>query len=265
MRYTECMPTRKLNLKPFPRSPLRERVYEMLQEAIVAGELPPGTRLRDQEIADQVGVSRTPVREALQMLEVLGLVETRPGASTTVTAVDVGMALDVFPVAATLHGLAARLGMENLTDRHMRDMVRYNERVEVASQRGDRQAMMEADSAFHGVLVEASGNKVISDLLQRLTVTVRRFEYDLFDSDTGHASAHDHDDIINACRDRNAQLVESLVHQNWLTLGHRIIGSVSRGRGDRSNQEGEDDASRWKDLGEPVDSETANKSRHVDD
>ena len=198
----------------------------MLQAAIVAGELPAGTRLRDQEIALQLGVSRTPVREALQRLEVQGLIETRPGASTTVAAVDLEDAVDVFPVVAHLHGLAARLGVENLTPLHLMRMRRHNEDVEVAAEHGDRQAMIDADSAFHQVLVEASGNKVIAELLERLTVTVRRLEYAQFDAATGHTSAHDHDDIVVACEKGDAELVASLVEHNWLTLGQRMISRL---------------------------------------
>src|SRR5579863_1863573 len=87
---------------------LRQRVYQALQDAIVCGDLAPGERLRDHELAARLGVSRTPVREALQRLEDEGLVATAPRASTRVTPLDARAAREAFPVVATLHALAAR-------------------------------------------------------------------------------------------------------------------------------------------------------------
>src|SRR5215467_11130940 len=95
--------------------PLRERVYQTLQHAIVSGQLPPGERLRDQDLAEQLGVSRTPVREALQRLEDEGLVETAPRASTRVTALDERAAREAFPVVAALHALATLCAVPHLT------------------------------------------------------------------------------------------------------------------------------------------------------
>src|SRR5579863_2381139 len=87
---------------------LRQRVYEALRDAIVCGDLAPDQRLRDHELAAHLGVSRTPVREALQRLEDEGLVATAPRASTRVTPLDARAAREAFPVVATLHALAAR-------------------------------------------------------------------------------------------------------------------------------------------------------------
>ena len=195
----------------------------MLQDAIVDGDLPPGTRLNDLDIAEQLGVSRTPVREAIQRLEAVGLVETEPGVKTTVTKVDLSDAIDVFPVVAHLHELAARLGIRNLEDSHIEKMRACNDELEAAAAASDRHGMLDADSAFHRVLVEASGNEVIASLLDRLTVTVRRLEYGRFDESIGTMSAHDHQDIVLACEKRDEDLVASLVKQNWLTLGNQII------------------------------------------
>src|SRR6266571_3507843 len=96
-------------LEKIDRIPLRERVYNLVQRAIVSGELHPGQRVRDLDLAAQLGVSRTPVREALQRLEDEGLVESFPGALTRVAPLDRATAADAFPVVAALHGLATRL------------------------------------------------------------------------------------------------------------------------------------------------------------
>jgi len=201
-----------------PRVPLREQVFEVLSSAIVAGDIAPGVRLRDTAIAVQLGVSRTPVREAMLRLEAYGLVETKPGSSTTVTHVDLGADMEVIPVVASLHALAARLGVEKLSDEALSDMRSHNRDMEFAAQLGNAGAMIEADRAFHHVLVEAAGNAVLRDLLERLTVTVRRLEWPQFDKLTGEISAHDHDDIVAACEKGDPDLAGALVQQNWMTL-----------------------------------------------
>ena len=85
-------------LEKIDRIPLRERVYDLVQRAIVSGELHPGQRVRDLDLAAQLGVSRTPVREALQRLEDEGLVETLPGALTRIVPLDTQAAREAFPV-----------------------------------------------------------------------------------------------------------------------------------------------------------------------
>src|SRR3954468_2113782 len=96
---------------PFERDLLRDRAYVTLRDAIVDGTLQPGERLRDQELCTWLGLSRTPVREALGRLERDGLVETAPQRFTRVAPLDRRTARDAFPVVAALHALAAELAV----------------------------------------------------------------------------------------------------------------------------------------------------------
>src|SRR5262245_40338587 len=92
------------------RTLLRDQAYVRLREAILDGTLEPGEQLKDAEIAEWLGLSRTPIREALARLEEYGLVETAPNRYTRVTPLDAGEARDAFTVVAALHYLAASLG-----------------------------------------------------------------------------------------------------------------------------------------------------------
>src|SRR6478609_8709865 len=96
---------------PFERDLLRDRAYAAIRDAIVDGTLQPGERLRDQELQAWLGLSRTPVREALNRLEQDGLVETAPQRFTRVAPLDRRAAKDAFPVVAALHALAAELAV----------------------------------------------------------------------------------------------------------------------------------------------------------
>src|SRR5262245_29479907 len=93
------------SLPKLERASLRAQVYYALRDAIVCGDLAPGARLRDQELAERLGVSRTPVREALQRLEDEGLIETSPRASTRVARPEARAPREASPAAAALHAL----------------------------------------------------------------------------------------------------------------------------------------------------------------
>ena len=197
----------------------------MLLEAIVAGELVPGARLLDQELAARFGVSRTPVREALQRLEDEGLVESAPGAYTRVAPLDAQEARDAFPVVAALHGLAARLAHGRVTESQRLRMRDANRALSLALRKHDASASIGADDAFHDVLIEASENAEIRRTLDRLMPRVRRLEYAQFGLLARRESVEEHDHILAACRKGTAQALQRLVEQNWLSLGKLLIRS----------------------------------------
>ena len=212
-------------IAPLPRASLRDRVYGMLLDAIIVGELAPGARLLDQELATRFSVSRTPVREALQRLEDDGLVESAPGAYTRVTPLDAQEARDAFPVVASLHGLAARLAHGRVTAAQCICMRQANRALSLALRKRDASAAIRADDAFHDVLIEASENIEIKRTLDRLMPRVRRLEYAQFGLLGRRESVEEHDHILAACREGTAQALQRLVEQNWLSLGKLLIRS----------------------------------------
>jgi DNA-binding GntR family transcriptional regulator len=211
---------------------LRERVYHALRDALVAGELPPGQRLRDQELAARLGVSRTPVREALQRLENEGLVETSPRALTRVTPLDARAAREAFPVVAALHALAARSGTPHLTAVNLEAMRAANEELAAAitvSDQSNPEAVaraIQADDRFHGVLLTAAANAELTKTLDRLIPKVRRLEYAQFRSLGGRRSVHQHEAIIAACARGDAPEAARHTEENWLSLGRLIATAL---------------------------------------
>jgi DNA-binding GntR family transcriptional regulator len=200
---------------------LADRAYGVLLDAIVRGDLEPGRRLRDGELAEQLGVSRTPVREALRRLEDEGLVETGRNAFTRVAPVRADRIADAFPVVAALHGLGARLGVPALSPADLERMERHS--AERLAALGDRDivAAIEADDRFHGVLLQAARNKEIERLLERVMPHIRRldvlhFETLIEDPDD------DHTRILDACRRRDAWEAGRLVEQSFLRIGEHM-------------------------------------------
>ena len=205
------------------RTPLREQVYVLLQQAIVAGELEPGQRVRDLDLATRFGVSRTPVREALQRLEDEGLVETLPGALTRIVPLDTQAAREAFPVVAVLHALATRLAIEHLSAQDEAALQSANEHLIAALDRNDVFAAIQADDAFHDVFVKAARNSEIQRALERLMPKVRRLEIAQFSSLAGRSSTLQHQAIIAASAQKQAQQAAELAEQNWLSLGQLIV------------------------------------------
>lgn len=208
---------------------LRQRVYQALQDAIVCGDLAPDQRLRDQELAGRLGVSRTPVREALQRLEDEGLVATAPRASTRVTPLDARAAREAFPVVAVLHALAARLGAQHVSAHHFAAMRTAN--ADLARHIADPCAAsvfeaIQADDRFHAALLDAAGNREVARALERVMPLVRRLEFAQFGSLAGRKSVQQHEAIIAACARGDAAEAAALVEENWLSLGRLIARSL---------------------------------------
>lgn len=212
-------------LTPLPRQTLREQVYATLLEAIVRGVLPPDSRLRDGDLAAELHVSRTPVREALQRLEDEGLVQTAPGSQTRVTPLRESDAREAVPVVAALHALAARHAVPSLTDDDVARLRAANSAFAMALEQGETSAALEADDAFHAVFVAQSGNGELWRTLQRLLPRVRRLELARFRALSGRDSVTQHDAIIAAAMSGDPRQTGELVEENWLTLGRLLAGT----------------------------------------
>src|SRR5687767_11839445 len=168
---------------PVPDSPaplrptlLRDSVHDRLRDAIVDGTLAPGEVVRDTELATWLGVSRTPVREALLRLGETGLVRAAPGRSTVVAEIDLAEVREAHAVVATMHRLAVAEAVGRLTPADLRAMREANARFAAAVDAHDTDAALAADDDFHLVTVEASTNRALATVLDQFGPVVRRLE-----------------------------------------------------------------------------------------
>ncbi|MCD2443022.1 GntR family transcriptional regulator [Agromyces sp. SYSU K20354] len=203
-------------------SSLRDYAYRELRDAIVSGELEPGERLRDPELEQWLGVSRTPIREAIARLETAGLVHTRRAKQTVVAPLDTRTALAAQRIAAALHELAVRDAVPQLTEADLDEMRAANARFAAALQANDVAAAVSADDDFHGVAVRASENPLLPTLLEHVTPLLRRLEHARFSSLAGRGSVDDHDRIIGLCASGHADEAAAAAHANWSTLGRLL-------------------------------------------
>jgi DNA-binding GntR family transcriptional regulator len=204
------------------RTLLRDTAYARLRDAILDGTLAPGEQLRDADLASWLGLSRTPIREALARLEQQGLVESAPNRWTRVAPIDRRDARDAFQVVAALHALAAELALPLVGDRDLRAMKAANRALAAAFRKDDVDAAIAADDAFHAVFVRAAGNPELTRTLERLTPRIRRLERVRFGSLSGRVSVRQHDAILDhATRGMWPDTVDA-VRANWLSLGSLI-------------------------------------------
>ncbi|GAA4626399.1 GntR family transcriptional regulator [Actinoallomurus vinaceus] len=201
------------------RSLLRDQAYRMLRDAIVDGDLAPGEIIRDGELAERVGLSRTPVREALARLSDEGLVETKPHAYTRVTPLVVRDVRDAYVVVRAMHELAVRTAVPVLTERHLETMRVANARFAAALDTGDVQAALAADDELHDVPVAAAGNRAVAATIERYLPLIRRLERLRFGSLPGRRSIALHDRLINACAAGDAEAAVAATAEIWATLG----------------------------------------------
>lgn len=209
------------------RSLLRDDVYEHLLAAIVSGTFAPGEQLRDSELADWLGVSRTPIREAVLRLGQIGLVDSKPGRSTFVTEIDLQEEKDAKSVLASMHRLAVDESLENLTSRHWEQLHAANAAFVQALRSGDIDAALSADDAFHHVFVSASGNGAIASVIENFTPLIRRAEIARFTTGErspggsvgGHDSPAHHDRLIELAQAKSPEAGQ-VAFNIWMSLPH---------------------------------------------
>lgn len=214
-----------MSLPAVSRRLLRDEAYAVLLDAIVGGALRPGQIIRDAELAAQVGLSRTPVREALARLADEGLVESKPNAYTRVTPLNRRDCQEAFVMLRALHVLAVREALPRMTAPDVARMRAANAAFAAALDARDVEAALAADDDVHAVVVEAARNRTLAATLERLAPRIRRLERLRFASLPARESVEVHEHIAQACADRDPDRAAQLVHDNWDSLG-RLIESA---------------------------------------
>ncbi len=158
-----------LNAEP---SSLSAEVVMRLEGEILQGLRRPGDRLDERQLAEQYGVSRTPVREALQRLAASGLVVSRGRQGLQVARLSVADLLDAFSVVGELEGLAAAQAARRISPEQRTRLTEAHTLCERAAQAGDADAFYEANLAFHDAIAGASHNRVLQEELRRLTLKI---------------------------------------------------------------------------------------------
>src|SRR5690606_31777876 len=142
-----------VNVNPPVRMTAKESAFNQIQQWIIDGTLLPGEKINDTELAKALGVSRTPVRESLQLLEVMGFVKMYPGKATQVTEIEKSSIKELLPPLAVLQALAAELAIPHMTEEIYNELTEANERFKKAIQSKDYFEALKIDEEFHNIIV----------------------------------------------------------------------------------------------------------------
>jgi DNA-binding GntR family transcriptional regulator len=179
----------------------REEVYIALRRWIIAGDLKPGEMLRDQALADSLGVSRTPVREALRRLEDEGFVETARNRWTRVALLNPARAVQSYAVVQALETEALSCAFERIGEDALSEMVLANDRMLAASDAGDSFTAAGSDEQFHRVWLSLSGNHELSAIVTSQKLKLHRIEAAYFAGTARTLDSHvEHGLIIAAIK-----------------------------------------------------------------
>ena len=167
--------------------PLRDVVFNTLRHAILKGELEPGERLMEIALAQKLGVSRTPIREAIRKLELEGLVVMVPRKGAEVADITEKDLRDVLEVRTALEELSIELAMKNMNDDDYKQLREANELFAKDSEGDDLIKIAEADVAFHEIIYMATGNKRLIQMINNLREQMYRYRLEYIKDKSTHA------------------------------------------------------------------------------
>jgi len=211
------------------RTLLWQDAYQVLSEAIVRGDLAPGEQVRDSEIAERLGLSRTPVREAIGRLVDAGLMEAKVGAYTRVTSLSRKDADTSLAVLKALDQLAVREGLRRLDAKGLLAMERANRDFAKAVEQQSASRALDADDRFHAVLVDLADNPLLTRLLAQIHPQIHRILHRKFSTSLGsRETVEHHARLIELCRAGDPETVVRASAEHWEHLGG-LIGAFFDG------------------------------------
>ena len=157
--------------------PLREIVYEELKRQIMVGEIAPGTRMMEVELAEEMGVSRTPVREAIRKLEKEGLVTIEPRRGAYASDISAKDMVDILEVRQDLEGMAAGIAAQRITEEGRLELESIARKYKESVDKEDIEQIIKNDEAFHKYIVSLSGNKTLIKMVSQVQELALRFRY----------------------------------------------------------------------------------------
>lgn len=176
--------------------PLRDVVFNTLRQAILIGELKPGERLMEIHLADRLGVSRTPIREAIHKLEREGLVTIIPRRGAEVSQITEKSMNDVLEVRRALDALCVELACERITEEGIKNLKTACDNFEQCVRTGDSKKIAQADVALHDIIVQATGNQRLIQLVNNLSEQMYRYRFEYIKDSSQHKTLVDEHRII---------------------------------------------------------------------
>lgn len=210
------------------RRPLHEEAVDRLRSLIVQGELAPGSRLNERVLTAQLGISRTPLREAIKLLATEGIVELLPNRGAIVAPLDPARLKEALTVMGALEALAGELACAHVTVEQLAEIRALHYEMLAMHARGDLAGYFKLNQAIHLKLVEASGNSVLAATYRQLNANVRRARYMAnLSRERWDTAVREHEEILGALAARDAGRLKALLRDHLASKLAAVLGAVS--------------------------------------
>ncbi len=229
------MERRLLPVKLDSYQPLREVVCETLREAIISGVLRPGERLMEIQLAEELGVSRTPVREAIRKLELEGFVIMIPRRGTYVADLSIKDINEVFEVRSALDSLANGLAAERITEEELEQMERLLVQISACVDNGNMEKIVELDGQFHDILYRASRNDRLVGIINNLREQLTRFRtISMAYPGRLKKTIEEHTQLVEAIAARDVDLAQQLAVEHMANSEQTLLQDINERRQQQS-------------------------------
>lgn len=220
--------------------PLRDVVFNTLRQAILKGELKPGERLMEIALAEKLGVSRTPIREAMRKLEQEGLVVMIPRRGAQVANITEKDLNDVLEVRIALENVAIEKACTHMSEEDMNKLWLAAKEFEYTIEEGNLVKLAEADVAFHEIIYQSSDNKRLIQVLNNVREQIYRYRVEyLKEGETRDQLVREHEELTKAIRERNVERAKQLSFQHIENQRMAIIRSIRAENKEREKNEKE--------------------------
>ena len=203
---------------------LRGRVFQRLRNDILSGKYQENEELKEVAIGEEMGVSRTPVREAFRQLELEGLIQIIPNKGAYVTGITLKDVEDIYMIRSLLEGLCARWASEHITKEQLEEMEENVYLSEFHASKGHYDQMAEMDNRFHEILYEASHSRILENQLNDFHQYVLRVRQKTLSNNVrSKASNEEHRQIMEAIKNKDAQSAEELANKHIINAYANMV------------------------------------------
>lgn len=210
---------------------LREKILETIREAILKGNLKPGEKVAEPELAERFGISRTPIREAFRQLESEGYLTVIPRKGAVVAALSQRDVQEFYAIKSILEGYAASLAAGNLSDKEIQRLETVNNKLRSLAEEGDVRSFYRVHNEFHEIFLKAADNSKLYELIHQLGMKFNRLRMaSLSVNGRMEISVEEHDKLLDAFRRKDPATAENLVKTTALIGSKVLLESMANSR-----------------------------------
>lgn len=207
--------------------PLHGIVLEILREAIVSGLLRPGEKLMEAQLAEEMGISRTPVREAIRKLELEGFVNMIPRKGACVAEYSEKDIVDTFKIRLALERLAVELAVEKITDARLEELKKVIAEESIYIENGNLEMMVEKDAEFHELIYSTGDNRRLVTIMSNLKEQIRRFRFvSLGGQGRGKEVLEEHELIMEALKRRDLKQALACMEEHIENTQQALLAAI---------------------------------------